>query len=623
MGRFEIPAGGGAGRLRSGLRGVRHGVEPGRGREDAAAHPAAAGPVLGLDQEGSGGGSPSRPPLYRDPLRRGDVRVRSVPRDGTPPGEDPCRADRRRPHRPGGGPAHRRGGGEGARPRAPAGGAAPGSQARERVPLRGRTGEAPRLRARAPARDRGREQRRNTHVHGTGAVDRFIGNRRQRRVRSRRAPPPDVHRPIAPSGRERGARHHRAREGPPHCPARRGHAPYETRGEVPLPGPCPTSRQRRHGPRGVDEGAPRPRTPQDHPAPSPSRRRAPRRWTGRAGSVPHLAAGRTVRTRRPRGGCRLREHHRGSRARRPLGALDHLAAAIESTGGAPPLARARDRACEPRWRGVARGRAHRARGCTSDRDAGVDVADGPKARRHVRGRTARRRAGGRPDPLRGRGAGAGEGEPARPRRSALGPLPQGASRADRGRAEKPGAGGARRDVGPGRIRALLPRAATPRGGEGWRGARRLPARGGDRAGLRPRPWAAVACWRDPIRTGAAHPSPRPCGTWTALPEKERLLIQAWNAALQYRTEEALPYRGDPEEMAGRPGRLVPRRDLDRDPARGLGPGTSAPGARGGARSCAHPDGHPCPASSPSVRRCPLRRPGGSRWSGPGSRASSC
>ena len=182
-GPVRDPARGGAGRLRRGLRGVRHGVEPGRGGEDAAAVPSPARPLVRLDQEGSGGGGAARPPLHRDALRRGDVRLRSVPRHGTAARQDARPAHRGRTHPPGRGPAHRRGDGEGARPRAPARRPAPGPQARERVPLRGRAGEAPRLRAGAPAGHRGRERRRNPGLHGSGAGAGRGGGPAGRRVR--------------------------------------------------------------------------------------------------------------------------------------------------------------------------------------------------------------------------------------------------------------------------------------------------------------------------------------------------------------------------------------------------------------------------------------------------------
>ena len=60
----------------------------------------------------------------------------------------------------------------------------PGSQAGERVPVRGRAGQGPRLRARARVRP-APPGRRDAGVHGAGAGQRGAGGRAGRRVRAR------------------------------------------------------------------------------------------------------------------------------------------------------------------------------------------------------------------------------------------------------------------------------------------------------------------------------------------------------------------------------------------------------------------------------------------------------
>ena len=127
-------------------------------------------PVLrGVDQEGGRGGRQARPPGHRDHLRRGDVPGGRLPRDGAAARRDAGGPDREGTDARRRGAADRRadGGGAGARPFT--GGAAQGPQAGERVRLRGRAGEAARLRAGAPAGDGGVLRRRDARVHGAGA----------------------------------------------------------------------------------------------------------------------------------------------------------------------------------------------------------------------------------------------------------------------------------------------------------------------------------------------------------------------------------------------------------------------------------------------------------------------
>ncbi len=169
VGRYEIRRRDRPGRVRRGLRGLRHGTRThGRAQgPEAGAQPAPA--LRGVDPEGSRGGREARPPGHRHHPRRRDLPGGCLPRDGVAPRRDAGEAHRE------GSPARRRGAadrradGGGARARPFTRRAAPGPEARERLRLRGRPGEAARLRARAPARDRGVERRRDSRVHGAGA----------------------------------------------------------------------------------------------------------------------------------------------------------------------------------------------------------------------------------------------------------------------------------------------------------------------------------------------------------------------------------------------------------------------------------------------------------------------
>ena len=153
--------------------------------------------LRGVDPEGGRGGREARPPGHRHHLRRGDVPGGRVPRDGAAAGRDAGEADREGTAAGGRGPAHRRADGGGARARPFTGRAAPGPEARERLRLRGRAGEAARLRPGAPARDGGVERRRDAGVHGAGAGGGGGGRRAGRRLGGGDGAGGDAHREAA------------------------------------------------------------------------------------------------------------------------------------------------------------------------------------------------------------------------------------------------------------------------------------------------------------------------------------------------------------------------------------------------------------------------------------------
>ena len=143
-------------RLRRRLRGLGRRAGAGGGHQDVAAGPDAQGALGGMDPQGGRGGGAARPPRNRHHPRRLQLRGRPVSRDGAAPGVHPRPAARRGPASGGGSGAGGRGDGAGARPRPRPRSPAPGPQAGERLPLRGRQGEAPRLRARPPPRNASR-----------------------------------------------------------------------------------------------------------------------------------------------------------------------------------------------------------------------------------------------------------------------------------------------------------------------------------------------------------------------------------------------------------------------------------------------------------------------------------